>query len=77
MIKGNVLVILGGGINKDGTLPPHVFPRLDLAYNLYSTEEYEAIITSGRGAIVLERKMGIWEKQLRQKQWQNTLQKKE
>jgi uncharacterized SAM-binding protein YcdF (DUF218 family) len=44
-----VLVVLGGGVDKDGNMPPWTHARLDKALKEWHEPGYSYLITSGKG----------------------------
>jgi len=47
----NVLIVLGGGVYSDGCLPPWITARVEKAYELFNTGDFEYLITSGKGRV--------------------------
>lgn len=42
------IVVLGGGIDLQGNLPQHVYPRLDKAYELFQHQQKSFVLLSGK-----------------------------
>jgi vancomycin permeability regulator SanA len=47
--KVDIILVLGGGISKEGQLPEWVLARLDLAYELFQAGIASKILLSGKG----------------------------
>ena len=49
MAIADIIIVLGGGISREGILPPWVLPRLDKALELYHENVAPVILLSGKG----------------------------
>ena len=49
MDKPDIIIVLGGGINKQGVLPGWVEERLDLAMKMFRNNQVPQLLMSGKG----------------------------